>query len=208
MKNLNYTQRSVLWSTERCLQHVWATPKAPAAPLCNLWSFPAVLQLLNGFTLESVVGKPWKNRRRFSSDKTGKPSPTVRDSRALALRCPCPAARDGNGTHFIYLQPQLKCEIITVFLQEVFRWRFWGKHLVFCWQSCTKDTGKNFPELTGGVATGWGAVHGLGTSSGKHFVEVNNPNELTRTALMCEVKYMPACRMRGFMYLYLVSLKI
>jgi len=41
-------------------------------------------------------------------------------------------------------------------------------------------------------------VHRLGASSAKHFVEVNNPNGLTRTTLLCEVKYMTACRVRDF----------
>lgn len=37
-------------------------------------------------------------------------------------------------------------------------------------------------------------------------MEVINAHELTRAAPMSEVKYVPACRVRGFMYLYLRSL--
>lgn len=40
-----------------------------------------------------------------------------------------------------------------------------------------------------------------------NFVEVINTHELTRAALMSEVKYVPACGVRGFMCLYLMPLK-
>lgn len=39
-------------------------------------------------------------------------------------------------------------------------------------------------------------------------MEVINAHELSRAALVCGVKYVPACRVRGFLCLHLVSLKI
>lgn len=61
-----------------------------------------VFLLSYSFWMVSHSSQYWesreKNLRRFSSDKTGKPSPAVRDSRALALRCPCqccPAQQQG-----------------------------------------------------------------------------------------------------------------